>query len=118
MTSKLSNIKLRYKIWIEVDDKGALGDGKWKLLKAIEETGSLKLAMEKLDLTYRKTWNNIQKMEELLGVSLIETSRGGADGGRSKLTQEAKKIIDIFQKFHEKYDVEINSEFEKLLKEL
>ncbi|OFY21038.1 MAG: hypothetical protein A2W98_01390 [Bacteroidetes bacterium GWF2_33_38] len=111
-------MKLRYKIWIEIDGKGAFGDGKWELLKAIDETGSLKEAMEKLNLTYRKTWNNLQKMEELLGVPLIQTNRGGTDGGSSCLTPEGKKIITIFHKFHEKYDAEINKEFEKILSEL
>ncbi len=99
-------IKVNYKIWLETEDGlGILGDGKWQLLKAINETGSLKLAMEKLNLSYRKTWNNIKKMETLLGFSVIETVRGGVDGGSACLSEKGKKIVETFDKFHSNFDV-------------
>ena len=80
MSSKYENIRLNYKIWLETKDElGILGDGKWLLLKAISETGSLKLAMEKLNLSYRKTWNNLQQIEERLGFPILDTQRGGAE---------------------------------------
>ena len=79
------NIQLNYKFWFETtDNKGILGDGKWKLLKLIEQTGSLKLAIEQSGLTYRKTWNNLRKIEKLLGFPILETSRGGAEGGHGR----------------------------------
>ena len=119
MESKYSNINLNYKIWLETQDQlGILGDGKWVLLKAIEETGSLKSAMEKLKLTYRKTWNNLQQIEERLGFPILETTRGGADGGNTCLTEEGKRIVRAFDNFHNEFDVMINQAFDKFKKEL
>ena len=119
MESKYSNINLNYKIWLETQDQlGILGDGKWVLLKAIEETGSLKSAMEKLSLTYRKTWNNLQQIEERLGFPILETTRGGADGGNTCLTEEGKRIVRAFDNFHNEFDVMINQAFDKFKKEL
>ncbi len=44
MESKYSNINLNYKIWLETQDQlGILGDGKWVLLKAIEEKPRLSM---------------------------------------------------------------------------
>jgi molybdate transport system regulatory protein len=87
MNSRYENIRLNYKIWLETKDElGILGDGKWQLLKAISETGSLKLAMEKLNLSYRKTWNNLQQIEERLGFPILNTQRGGTDGGGKNLS--------------------------------
>ncbi len=119
MESKYSNINLNYKIWLETQYQlGILGDGKWVLLKAIEETGSLKSAMEKLKLTYRKTWNNLQQIEERLGFPILETTRGGADGGNTCLTEEGKRIVRAFDNFHNEFDVMINQAFDKFKKEL
>jgi len=98
-------IKLKYKIWLETDQKkGVLGDGKWRLLTAIDETGCLNSAMKKLGLSYRKTWDNLVKIEETLGFKIVEKQRGGASGGNTVLTKEGKTIVDAFDKFHAKYD--------------
>ncbi len=119
METKYSHIHLNYKIWLETKDQlGILGDGKWILLKAIDETGSLKAAMEKLKLTYRKTWNNLQQIEERLGFPILETTRGGADGGNTCLTEEGKRIVRAFDNFHNEFDVLINQAFDKFKKEL
>lgn len=119
MESKYSSINLNYKIWLETaDEQGILGDGKWILLKAIDETGSLKAAMEKLNLTYRKTWNNLQQIEERLGFPILETTRGGADGGNTCLTEEGRKIVRAFDNFHNEFDALIKQAFDKFKQEL
>lgn len=119
MSSKYENIRLNYKIWLETKDElGILGDGKWILLKAISETGSLKLAMEKLNLSYRKTWNNLQQIEERLGFPILDTQRGGADGGKTCLTPEGEKIVRAFDHFHMQFDEYIQQAFHEFKKEL
>jgi len=119
MYSKFSNLKLNYKIWLENDkNQGVLGDGKWQLLKAIQETGSLKTAIEKLELSYRKTWNNLRQIEDLLGFPILETSRGGTEGGNTTLTLEGERIVKAFDHFHSEFDIYIKQAFDKLLHEL
>ncbi|MBI5217399.1 MAG: LysR family transcriptional regulator [Bacteroidia bacterium] len=116
---KYSDIKLNYKIWLESDTgNGILGDGKWLLLKAIAKEGSLTAATEALNLSYRKTWNNLKKIEKMLGFPILEKTRGGKDGGSTALTAEGKKLVRTFDKFHSDFDEKINKAFEKFLKEL
>jgi molybdate transport system regulatory protein len=113
------NIILKYKIWLETNEKaGVLGDGKWRLLKAIDETGCLTDAMKKLGLSYRKTWDNLVKIEETLGFKIVEKQRGGASGGKTVLTKEGKAIVDAFDKFHNKYDAIISQGLEEMLEEI
>ncbi|HQQ12954.1 MAG TPA: LysR family transcriptional regulator [Bacteroidales bacterium] len=96
---------IKFKIWLETkDDSGILGDGKWKLLKTINETGSLNAAMRKHGLTYRKTWDNLNKIEDKFGFPIIERQRGGKTGGKTVLTPQGQAIVTAFDKFHEKYD--------------
>ncbi len=114
-----SNIKLNYKIWLEdAKGNGILGDGKWILLKAIAKEGSLTAATEVLNLSYRKTWNNLKKIEALLGFPILEKNRGGKDGGSSSLTPEGKKLVVTFDKFHAEFDQKINKAFVKFLENL
>jgi len=119
MKSKYQHLKLNYKIWLESDsDQGVLGDGKWLLLKTISETGSLKAALEKLGLSYRKTWNNLQQIEKRLGFALLDSSRGGSDGGGTKLTPEGEKIVWAFDRFHQEFDALIFSAFKSFFDDL
>lgn len=119
MSSRLDNLRLNYKIWLETSDRnGILGDKKCELLRAIDETGSLNDAMKKLNLTYRKTWDNLRKIERELGFPVIKPTRGGADGGNTVLTTEGKILIQAFEKFHSEYDQIILQGFEKILNEL
>lgn len=109
----------RYKIWLETPDrKGVMGDGKWMLLKAIQRTGSLTAAVQDLGLTYRKTWNNIKKIEQILGFPLLETSRGGSDGGASVLTAKGRQIVEAFDRFHAGFDEKATEAFANFMKDL
>lgn len=114
-----SDIQLNYKIWLSTKSgENILGDGKWQILKAIEEHGSLMAATEALGLTYRRTWGNLKKIEKILGVSLLEKSRGGASGGSTHLSTEGKKMVNAFDKFHTKYDKLLNKAFDEFLSDL
>jgi molybdate transport system regulatory protein len=113
---KIKNYYIKYKIWIENSEGESLfGDGKWELLTAIEETGSLKEAIEKMGWGYRSTWNKLQALEQKLGFQIIEKSRGGTGGGgQTVLTTKGKQFVDIFRKIHEESD----AEFEKISEEI
>jgi molybdate transport system regulatory protein len=112
-------MKLNYKIWFtNADNEGVLGDGKWQILKAIEETGSLTGACEKLGITYRRTWNDLKNIEKKLGFPLLEKSRGGAEGGSSKLTSEGLKLVKAFDSFHERVDKLMHENFQLIIKDI
>jgi molybdate transport system regulatory protein len=115
----LNKVNLNYKIWLSgEDDQGILGDGKWKILRAIEETGSLTAACKKLNLTYRRTWGDLKKIEQMLGFPLLEKSRGGAGGGASQLSPQGKKLVSAFDSFHRSVDGTIQRAFASLKDEL
>jgi molybdate transport system regulatory protein len=118
-SKELSRINLHYKIWMsDRDDQGILGDGKWKILKLIEQKGSLKAACDELNYTYRRTWGNMKKIEKFFGFPLLEKHRGGSDGGNTVLTKEGKKLVRAFDTFHAKVDSVIQEGFESFLSDL
>jgi len=89
----------RSKFWIEKDGELVLSDWRVDLLEAIEETGSLSGAAERLGVHYRRAWGKIKEMEERLRVTLIVTQSGGVDGGGTQLTPQAQDYIRKYRKF-------------------
>jgi molybdate transport system regulatory protein len=116
---KMKDIQLHYKIWMsDASGNGILGDGKWKILKIIDEKGSLKAACDELGYTYRRTWGNLKKIEQFFGFPLLEKHRGGSEGGNTVLTPEGKLLVKAFDRFHASVDSVIQKGFEKLVREL
>ena len=112
-------IQFHYKIWLsDKKNKGILGDGKWQMLKLIEEKGSLKAACDEMGYTYRRTWGNLKKIECFFGFSLLEKHRGGSEGGHTKLTEEGKRLVAAFDKFHSSVDSVIQKGFEEFISDL
>jgi len=100
------------KLWISSEDnEGVFGDGKWRLLKAIEEKGSLKKAAESLGISYRKAWGDIKKAETGLGVTFLEKTRGGSHGGHSVLTPVARQWIEMYDAFRTDLEARLNESF-------
>jgi molybdate transport system regulatory protein len=119
LSTRIGDIRLNYKIWIsDVNDKGILGDGKWLILKKIQEKGSLKAACDDLGYTYRRTWGDLRAIERFFGFPLLEKHRGGTEGGSTSLTPEGLKLVDAFNKFHTSVDSTIQAGFVEFLKNL
>lgn len=93
-----NRVEARAKIWFERDGKLVLSDWRVELLTAVDETGSLTRAAERLDVPYRTAWSKLKEIEEQLGIRLLETQSGGAGGGGSLLTPEARELIARFRR--------------------
>lgn len=92
---------IRSKVWIE-DDSGKVifGLGRFRILSAIEATGSINKAAKELKMGYRAVWGKIRATEEGLGHPLLIRNAGGASGGGSQLTPLARKLLETFRKVH------------------
>ena len=105
-------LKFNFKIWLSTrDDEGIISDKNWKILKAIEKHGSLSAATKELGITYRGAWNELKKIEEILGFALIEKARGGINGGNTTLTREGRNLLRTFDKLHNKMESFIKEAF-------
>lgn len=91
-------IKPRLKLWF-VDDKGeyVFGLGTMRLLAAIDRLGSINAASRELTMSYRYALERITTVEERLGRSLVERTRGGKDGGGAKLTAFGRTISKEYE---------------------
>ena len=88
-----------FKVWLETDEGFVFGPGVDRLLRKVEETGTLKEAAESLGMSYRFAWGLVRKAEEKIGQPLIIAHKGGrAGGGGAELTEVGHQFLDEFSK--------------------
>lgn len=92
----MSEIRIRNKVWLEIDGQPLIGDGRASLLQTIATTGSINAACQKLGISYRKAWAQLQEMEQLAPFPILERSKGGKGGGGAVLTEETLALLAKF----------------------
>ncbi len=109
----LPALEVRSKLWIEAGGGAVLGDWRADILEGIERTGSLSRAAEELGVPYRTAWQRLKESEERLGVRLVESQSGGADGGSSTLTPAARELLRRYRQFSSGMEELVNQRFKE-----
>ena len=100
-------------LWIERNERVVLSGWRVQLLEAIEATGSISAAAERLGVQYRLAWERLEEMEDGLGLRLVERHVGGAHGGGASLTPTGRELIERFNAFAASMDHTLRAEFER-----
>jgi len=87
------------KLWLQHENKILLGLGRAKLLKKIEELGSLKKAAESFGMSYRAAWGRIKRTEEAMGFTLLTAADTKREGCR--LSPAGREAVDAFLVWYE-----------------
>ena len=111
-----NNLKVKSKFWFEKDEELIFGEGRYKLLKAVDRTGSITKAAESLDMSYKRAWSYISVIEKRLNIKFIEKQRGGVGGGKSFLTEEGKLFLKKYEQFRQGLNQYIDEKFETVFK--
>lgn len=115
----MNALRARFKLWLSTKGvEGVFGDGKWRLLKAVDQTGSLSAASELLRISYRKAWGDLKKAQDNLNVTLVEKQRGGRAGGKTVLTDEGRKWVKAYTKFRADVEKQLIKSYEKHIRKL
>ena len=69
------------------------------LLSLVEETGSVRSACQRMQISYSGGWNIIRALESQLRFPLLERSQGGASGGESRLTEKGRRLVACYEGF-------------------
>ena len=85
-------IRLRLKLSPDI----VLGPGKADVLRGIRDTGSISATGRLIGMSYKRTWDLVQRMNEDYKAPLIETNTGGQHGGGAALTATGEKVLAIY----------------------
>lgn len=77
------------------------GEGPCRLLRLVEETGSLRCAAASMEMAYSKALKLVKQAEEALGFPLTQRSVGGKDGGGSTLTPEGRRFLLQYESYRD-----------------
>ena len=94
--------KIKSRIWIEIDGNKLLGEGNVKLLKAIEDTGSLSKAAKSIGMSYKKAWSLVNAVNKRAKKPVTINSIGGKGGGGAELTPYGKTLITSFDEINKR----------------
>ena len=85
------------------DDSGQkfFGEGPYRLLMGVEETGSLRSAALSMEMAYSKALKLLRNAEAALGFPLTRRTTGGRDGGGSILTPEGKEWLKKYEAYRD-----------------
>lgn len=87
---------IKSKLWIEDDGEIVLGEGRYRLLKAMETTGSLTSAAKSIDISYQKAWKLLDTVNKNAKQPVFVAVRGGIGGGGAELTEYGSELINQF----------------------
>jgi len=82
---------------------GGLGERLFRLLAAIDNSGSINQAAKDVGLTYKGAWEMIERANNLSPKLLVSTVIGGRSGGGTRLTPAGKIILQLFIQIQEEH---------------
>lgn len=74
-----------------------LGPGKADLLELIRETGSISAAGRRMKMSYKRAWSLVEEMNGAYVAPLVESSRGGPQGGGARLTETGAAVLGHYR---------------------
>lgn len=89
--------KISGRIWLTKDGENVLGSGKVQLLELIDDLGSLRKAAQHMNMSYRKAWYSVQKINTINDSPIVILRRGGKDGGKAILTPKGKSLLKHYK---------------------
>ena len=87
----------RLSIRLDLASGAKIGPGKIAVLEAIALAGSISAAGRALKMSYRRTWELVEDLNQSLGTAVVETAAGGAGGGGATLTKAGKAVVNTYR---------------------
>ena len=98
---KCNDIHLRFDLWMEfVGGEKVLSGEEFGLLLEIEKTGSLLQASSNLNISYRRAWGLVRKIEKQFGFQIFLRSKGGQPVGRNEITLKGMELLNAWKALH------------------
>ncbi|MEM2909977.1 MAG: substrate-binding domain-containing protein [Nitrososphaerota archaeon] len=93
---RLQDLTVRAEVFLEWKGELILDSKLAKVLREIEQKGSLLTACRVVGVPYARTWERLTRVEEIFGGKLLEAKRGGPGGGGAKLTKLGKELLRLY----------------------
>lgn len=90
--------KIRFKCWLEEEGEKFYGPGPNELLKRIQKEGSLSKAAGQMNMSYKKAWDLVKRLNHHSSQPFVILKKGGEHGGGAEVTAYAMQVIKEYDK--------------------
>jgi len=97
---------------------GRIGPGKIQLLELIAREGSIAAGGRALNMSYRRAWELVNELKQILGAPVVNVAVGGAKGGGATLTPLGESLIAHYRRIEAAAAKASEAEVAALVKEL
>ena len=87
------------RIRIVFGEDGMIGPGKAELLERIDRTGSISAAGREMNMSYKRAWMLVETLNGMFREPVVESTRGGHQGGGAVLTDAGKRVLHLYRRF-------------------
>nr|WP_210290102.1 LysR family transcriptional regulator [Rhizobium skierniewicense] len=91
-----------------------LGRGKIQLMEFIVSTGSISAAGRAMDMSYRRAWLLVDALNHMFNEPVIESQRGGSQGGGAALTDFGRALLDRYRGMEQRLDDALRADLDWL----
>lgn len=85
------------------NERQFLGAEQIRLLRLIDEQGSITKAAQSAGISYKTAWDTVSLINNLADELLVERSAGGKGGGGTRLTPAGKRMVEHFTVLEEEH---------------
>jgi molybdate transport system regulatory protein len=101
----LSALVIELPVNINYNEHLFLSPRRIRLLRLIEQTGSINAAARMMSISYQNTWNIISEMNKISPVPVIILQRGGKGGGGAKISEYGKLLLKEYACIENQVDI-------------
>ena len=91
------SLKIRTNLRLTFPGGAPLSHGKAELMELIRETGSIRQAAQRMDMSYRRGWLLTDELNRMFTEPVIATKHGGKSGGGTELTAFGEDLLKRFR---------------------
>ncbi|CAL65429.1 winged helix-turn-helix domain-containing protein [Christiangramia forsetii] len=109
--------QIRIKCWVEDEGEKLFGPGPNELIKKIHKEGSLSKAAVVMNMSYKKAWDLIQRLNQHSEKPLVILKKGGSHGGGAEVTANGLEVVAEYDRLEKEItDLISRQDLLKLLK--
>ncbi|MDT8397213.1 MAG: winged helix-turn-helix domain-containing protein [Pseudomonadales bacterium] len=92
------NLQTSIRLRLTLKPGMAIGPGKVAILRSIQETGSISAAGRLIGMSYKRSWQLVDSLNNMFEGPLVQTSKGGQHGGGARLTPLGEKVLALYER--------------------
>ncbi|NTF33123.1 LysR family transcriptional regulator [Rhizobium skierniewicense] len=114
MKDEAGKERLKTVLRIDFPPADRLGRGKIQLMEFIISTGSISAAGRAMDMSYRRAWLLVDALNHMFNEPVIESQRGGSQGGGAALTDFGRALLDRYRGMEQRLDDALKADLDWL----